>query len=310
MKKCDDNKVQQDEIDFLYLGDVWHALLGDAQEKVHPNIIYDGIAKGVPFYATKEYSFFKHRPKSSLISCITVLKHEDNRNLFYSEFAFLKGAKNNLLFLEARGRKISDVAEGYILLQKGCAQAMWAFNPLYAQQKAKLLEHSPSSFMSEFCVAGLGWNIQKRSDTLIKIDKGPTYEMALQEFLKSHPDKTKEDFPSVEFDTSHLCYLGAKKYPDAYEFASDISAVSEFRFYGMKIYCLEIEVLKETDDSDIGMKVNLYVNQNDLNGYIPQVGDNISGLMQLSAYLHSETDVDDMEDMPKTLFQKLKSFFK
>jgi len=291
----------EDNLDFLYYGDIWQALLGNKQHNLLPKIICEGIQKGSVIKAVQNFSFLEYRPRKSLISYITIIQHTIDKNIFYSGFPFLTGLENDLICYETRNESVDDV-EGYVLLKKGDAAEMWMYNPLYGQQKDLLQSVSGKNKKEQkFYIAGIGWNIKKNIDSLIKINEGPTYELLLKEFLDNNPDKTKDDFPYAEFDTSHISLLAARDCADMYEFASDIFNITTFKYYGLEFYCFEIEVLRETDDSGAGMRVNLYVNKNSLGNYKPQIGDNIMGFMQLTAYINQKPDKEN---------GKQKSFFR
>ena len=125
---------------------------------------------------------------------------------------------------------------------------MWMFNPLYRQQLEGLSKNIGKKQI--FHIAGIGWNIEKT-------------------------------------ETPHTHALIVSKCDDAYEFSSDIYSIKEFKFHGVKFYCFEIEVLQFSDEQtqdEKGLKIKLYANKKLLGKYKPQVGDNISGLMQLTGY--------------------------
>ncbi len=297
------NTTNEDDIEFLYHGDIWEALFGKECSKYVPRIISHGIRKASAVYASDDYNFFEYRPEKSLISYIYIIKCEGGMNSFYSGFPFLKGLENNLVFCDTHNGEDDDPMEGYVLLKKGNAAPMWMYNPLYAQQKALFKElFCKGDQLQPFCIAGIGWNIEKRTDTHVQINEGTLYENALRDFLKENPDKIADDFPYVTLNARHLNCLFAIQYEDAYEFASDILAIKKFKYYGLKFYCLEIEVLIGADETKQGMKVNLYVNKKSLGDYVPQIGDNILGLMQLTAYINTNQYFENADECSKEGF--------
>ena len=218
------------------------------------------------------------------------MKHEKDANLFLSIFPFCQGVENELVFCDMLGSD-EDNIEGYVKLRKNDAAPMWMFNPLYLRQQEQLSQRvGEQNGGQKFMIFGIGWDIIKTPPRSIKIYEGEKdYDFALQEFLQANPDKTEDDFPLLkEADASHMNFIGVVQCDDAYEFSSDIYSISEFKYQGTKYYCMEIAVLRysgEHAEDERDMRVMLYANKELMGEYKPQVGDNISGIMQLNAYL-------------------------
>lgn len=276
------------ESNFLGNGDIWTALDGDDYKDFLLSVM-DKCSRTSNIKAiTKDYCLLEYQPKNSLIAFETLFKHEEEQALWQAIYPFLPGIENELTLCELT----EDNNRGYVLLKFGEARAMWMFQPLFIEQFRVFEQYlDAKNKRHKFMIAGLGWDITKITDNLLEIDEGPLYEEALEEFLASNPKKTKKDFPSVFIDYSYESLLETRDMgiKDAYYFASRIQEVTEFKCFKKTFYCLKIEVLDFADRYiDQGMLVNLYVSQNQLNGYCPAVHDNICGYMQLNAYMSEE----------------------
>lgn len=281
------NDTEKEKLEFLYGGDVWQALWGKSPKEQVCKTIVKSIHYGTPVAALGDYSFFEYKPKKSQIAFETIIKGENNKLFYQSSFPFLPGVENELYFCDMFDWD-EDGVEGYIQLRKGDARAMWMFNPLFGQQ-LHLLKQSlgENKGKQKFMIAGLGWDISPMPETITEIDSGAYYDSALENFLLQNQDKTKKDFPTAKLDMSHTNSLFAKDCEDAYEFTSDIYDIQTFSCLENKIYCLKIKVLQgcENIESEDGLTVNLYVNEKWFDNYTPKIGDNIYGLMQLTAYI-------------------------
>lgn len=283
-------KENKSELEFLYAGDIWYALWGSDYPKPLADTISDAVAKSDVTFMAGDYSFWEYKPHNSMIMFNSVMKHEKKTNFFSSIYPFCRGEENELVFCDMHGSEEGDI-EGYIKLRKNNAAPIWMFNPLYFKQQ-KLLsqrvgEHNGNQ---KFMVYGIGWDIIKTPQRSIKIYEGEgDYEVALQKFLRENPGKTEDDFPLVKkADASHMNFIDVVKCDDAYGFSSDIYSISEFKYNGTKFYCMEIAVLLYSDEQvkdERGLRIKLYANKKLMGEYKPQVGDNISGVMQLCAYL-------------------------
>ncbi len=284
-----------DDKDFLYYGDMWEALLGEDRGKSLSKIIVETTHYGKAVAAAGDFSFLEYKPKNSLIAFEAVIGQTDGQNSLYSIFPVLPGYPNRLIFNDVQAMD-EDNAEGHILLSKGNAAPMWMFNPLFGQQYEKLRQNvGADKGKQRFMLAGLGWNIEKMSETIIKFEDGAYYEDLLQEFLRENPGKSKDDFPYAELDISRGSVLLSQKYVDMYEFASDIYGIEEFKYAGETFYRLVIRVLQGSEDEEERdeddeeeencLSVYLYVNKKELGKYVPKIGDHISGFMQLNAYI-------------------------
>lgn len=301
-------KKDKTKLEFLYAGDIWSALWGEKRSKQLAKTIMHAVTKSKPVFSIKDFTFSEYKTTSSQMAFESILKHTKEANQLYSLFPFCKGAENELVFCDILGCE-EDNIEGYVKLQKNDAAAIWMYNPLYRQQLDRLSESvGAHNGNQKFMVAGIGWDIIKTPPQSIKIYTGKgDYETALKEFLTANPDKSEDDFPLMEdADASHMNYIDVVKCDDAYAFSSDIYSISEFKCLGTKFYCMEIRVLRYSDENredETGLRINLYVNKKLLGDYKPQVGDNISGVMQLTAYLPDKREyLQNKEFYPKVPF--------
>ena len=281
---------EKSKLEFLYAGDIWAALWGNDYAKPLAYTISHAVAKSDAVFTTKEYVFLKYKPFRSKLMFNSIIKYEKDKNLFLSIFPFCEGVENELVFCDMLGCE-EDNIEGYVKLQKNDAVPMWMFNPLYLQQQEQLSQcvgaHNKNQ---KFMIFGIGRDIIKTPPRSIKIYTGKEdYETALKEFLTANPDKSEDDFPLMEdADASHMSFINMVKCDDAYAFSSDIYSISEFKYRGERFYCMEIRVLCYSDENredETGLRINLCANKKQLGEYTPQIGDNISGIMQLNAYL-------------------------
>ena len=273
----------KEEKQFLATGDTLQGLLGENFKDKASELITTAVEKGKPSLKAKIhddlFNFLRYLPDDWKIGVESVIAKKGEENVFLTAYPFFKGIKNKLQVHEI----LSDGSRlaGFVKVSKADENPMWMFNPFYAHSLDEL-EKAVHDGKGELNVSALALEIEITPETILKIDKGDMYKVALEDFLKANPDKTKKDFPYVEINATHMSALFPSACIDGFEYASDINAVEKFSFMDMDFYRLEIEVLRDPDEG--GMKLNLYANAELLKGAEPKVGDNVRGYLQFYAY--------------------------
>ena len=134
-------------------------------------------------------------------------------------------------------------------------------------------------------IAALGFNIEKNDRPPLKISTGGMYEVALRDFLKDNPGKTKEDFPYVEVMTNKMTMIFPTSCEDLFEFAANIDEAIETEAFGKKAYRMKVSFFPSGDKP---LTAYLYAGENALGGYVPAAGDNITGMLQFYGNLCPE----------------------
>ena len=154
------------------------------------------------------------------------------------------------------------------------------FDPFFALD-SKSTEKKPTISLSAVAL-----HIQELEEKSFVVDKGGMYDYELQEFLKKNPDKTEKDFqaPVVNLTKESFRMLMPTKYSSEQEIVAGIEKIEHTSFLGVPIHILTINL--EHGSNNEYFTFPLYVTDKVLDGYVPKVGDAISGVVWFEGYFN------------------------
>lgn len=136
-------------------------------------------------------------------------------------------------------------------------------------------------------VATLAYSMEIAPQKDYKIEKGEMYELALENFLKKNPDKTRSDFPFVKLSIAGMIALIPSSYVAEFEYRLPVLSVEHFEGLGKKFIRIETYLTAETEAGE-GLRSYIYVSEEVHKGSIPRVGDDIQGTLWIIAKLADE----------------------
>lgn len=154
------------------------------------------------------------------------------------------------------------------------------FDPFYAIDSKSADKRPTISF------SAVALYLQELEEKSFVVDKGGMYEHELQEFLKKNPDKTEKDFkaPVVNLTKESFRMLMPTKYSSEQEIVAGIEKIEHTSFLGVPIHILTVNL--EHGSNNEYFNFPLYVTDKVLNGYVPKVGDAVSGVVWFEGYFN------------------------
>ena len=280
IKKQDENDDDFMGEHFCGHGNKWDALFGTAEYFMVEHMVKS--VKKSSVLCQQEINGNKYAglvyPDNSPIQVMSIIEAKDNKNEFTSAYPFLEGINNNLVVSSLYPWE--NQMEGEIAACADEGQVFNFFDPLFAKDLPYLEPNKEKTFS----LAALAYDIEYAENQVFQINKGGFYEVHLKEFLEANPEKTKEDCPYVELKMEGCKMLLPTKETCVWEFRSSILDIEYIDFLDEKIAKMKIEIPRYEDEM---MNIYLYAARTLLNGYNPQVGDEIQGILWLSGYLAS-----------------------
>lgn len=195
---------------------------------------------------------------------------------------FMLGYPNIVTIQETYAWK--DGVEGYVNADIEDGPSIDFLAPLFDREKDA---YTPRIATTVY-LSALAFDLQPAKEYSYKISEGPTYELALTQFLQENPNATKKDFPYVEMSTRRLTSLLPTENTSFYYYRGKILHVFPMEPFAqtdiVKLNVLVIDLV-----SDNSLKVNLYAKKSHLNGYKPKEGDFIEGILWLFGTTHYMT---------------------
>ena len=219
-------------------------------------------------------SYYLYPEINDVQICSLVLSKNEN-NTLESFYPVLKGIKNSII-IEKKYTWENDF-EGEIELLRSNSFNLSFFAPFYKNNFSNLSEGANI----DVYLAGLAFFVE---DAIMSynVDKGDIYEMALNDFLKDNPKKTKKDFPFVELHMDDAIILFPTNSYSVYEYRGKILDLDYFTFLDKKIAKMKICLEKKEDEYK--MFINLYVSIKNLRNCELKVGKDIQCLFWLTGY--------------------------
>lgn len=245
--------------------------------------VTDGDLIGKYSFADKNYAFISYTPNDKNISILSVIALKKEGNQYETSTLALEGEEHPVTL-----KSITPDTEPYkgwfeIQMNENLQVPFPVSNPYFGLQVSKVKPEQQINMN----LAGLSLGLEKTPEEALKISQGGMYEVALKEFLETHPNKTKADFPYVLISLEHFHGLLPGKYHDTAEYQGDITELKELNFIDYQVYHLKVMVWEDGFCLDIYAPKNAFEDKN----YIPKVGDNIRGVMWLTGQLTEKSKI-------------------
>ena len=193
---------------------------------------------------------------------------------FWSGAPVMKGLPNTIKI--KKRHDWSNLVEGVVLAEiMGNGPVFSFYAPFYFRDFAAFV---PDTELTVY-LSALSLTCRKAEAKELTVEKGPYYEEELQAFLKENPNKTERDFadPTISFVGSKILLPAA--YVCESEYRAPIEKVEATRFLGRLVCKLQISFVS-LDEQKIS--VNIYVPAHQLGEYVPQVSDDIEGVLWMT----------------------------
>lgn len=269
-------------IHFEGLGNAWAAVFGESSEGITqclPWVLAEGTLKQdcqVIYKEDKKHIALLQAPAAGDIQAATLLvKTEQAKNMeVWSGYPVLQGIPNNLVINKTH--TWSNGVEGVVSAHAANdGPPVTFFAPFYFRD---FMKFAPGATLS-ISLGALAFKISKAEANPFTISEGPFYEMRLAEFLKENPEKTKEDFPHVEVSYAGARVLLPAAYACEWTFRCPVLGVEQTKLMDTRFVKISTEFVGLDDEVIRGF---LYASEHVLNGYAPQPGDDVEGVLWMT----------------------------
>jgi len=261
-------------------GDHWNALGFEDQEIMEK--IQESIQKGIlenkyvyEYGNTTKILPFLY-PESNPIQFCSLVVSENNKNTAESFFPILEGIKNSIT-IESKYIWKNDLV-GEIEIFRDSKFNLSFFAPFYHQNFSTFSEGSKA----EIYLSGLAYFIEK-AVMEYEIDKGDMYELALGNFLKDNPKKSKKDFPFVILDMSGSIIVFPTNICSEFEYRGPILEIEDVTFFGKTVKKAKISL--EKNDPENSLFINLYFSEKNVRDCEVKIGTEIMCRLWLMGYM-------------------------
>lgn len=275
---------------FEGLGDIWDAYFGEKKDENDIgvfNFVPDVIQNGKLAHAVKTEDdsrnailFYVHKPsKTSPVGFegASILNSKSKHLEFASIYPIFDASASTVRIQDiyAWGNGVEgEVAVSY----EGSEQIIGCFLRDFAVHFPKLSRGS----LCRMELSALAFSLKKSSNEPIILNSGKAYEFMLQEFLAENPGKTRSDFPSAEVCLDGSVMLFPTGYASELEYRLPVESVEPFEAYGVKGVKIGTTFSTGAVNGN-STKGTLYATEFVYGDYIPQVGDDIQGIMWMTA---------------------------
>jgi hypothetical protein len=261
-------------------GDHWNAIGFEDDEIL--KIIQESVEKGI---LAKNYIFESPKdnskilpilyPESTTVQICSLILSKDNKNTIESFYPVLEGIKNQIII----NTKFTweNNLEGEVEIFRDDNINLSFFAPFYQNNFANLTNGSKM----EVYLSGLALFVEK-AVMEYNIDKGGIYEIALRDFLKDNPQKTKKDFPYVTLHMDGAIILLPTDEYSVYEYRGRIFDLEYVAFLGHKLAKAKVSLEKRDDEYNIF--INLYIAEKNIKDCELKIGNDIQGKIWLMGY--------------------------
>lgn len=286
---------------FEALGDIWDAVSGNVKDFLSTYFV-KSLEKGSLYWTQKIddkliYSLIypgkKKRNKYIRIGELLKKGNEHIQIMHYVEddktskthittCPVLRGVKNTVKLLEAYTWE--NQVEGEFSAKSLSVNNLVLnfFDPFYCFDKKYNFKKDKECTVYLSAIAYYAEELEERDYTFTE---GSYYDACLEGFLKENPNKTESDFepPIVEMRAEHFRMYAPKDITSVIEIVGLIEDVEYFEELGRKFAVLKVN-LEHREDNEY-LYVNVYVGENLLDKYTPEVGKGIVANIHLMGYL-------------------------
>ena len=288
---------------FEGLGDAWEVLLGEfseemeegdelsLREKLFYHICAQTLDKGVldpsclVLYQANNMrvALVQSDPRKSVQAGVLIRGDDaDSNHILVNGYPILQGLPNSMDILEAH--TWSNGVEGEVLARMAgsATTPVSFFAPFYFRDFAQFEEDRRCTIF----LAALALSISQAKQKSVIIDEGEFYEMELKQFLAKNTGKTAADFSGPEIILEGARMLFPSDTASCQEFRVPVLEVRYCMFFDIDLFRIRTEfVLDHVDGNDVALQGYIYAPLHLLEGYMPQVGDDIEGFLWMTGYL-------------------------
>jgi hypothetical protein len=144
-------------------------------------------------------------------------------------------------------------------------------------------EYQPGQVL-DVSLAGLAYFLRPIQLRSFEIKEGPMWEMERQRRLDEGDSQEDAERPVEIHMTGASIFLprGGKNVRDEAQFQGVVDAIKSFEHDGQTIYRLEMIVLRPDDNE---CRLPVFVSEHVLDGYVPQLGEDVEGTMWLQGQI-------------------------
>lgn len=190
-------------------------------------------------------------------------------------------------------REYKDMSFAVSLYKQFTNKAFHAVAPLVTTGDTDLVPGKEYDFI----LFGLGLGIQESKYEPLVLDQGPLYELALENFLKEHSDKTEDDFKSFEISLDSMKFIDYGEEECTYKFKSPVLSATKFQFLGEEIIRFDVEIPLEyipdyENPFEEFFRLPIYVNAKSVKNFDPLKVKSIEGSFVLIAHHYNDFSKD------------------
>jgi hypothetical protein len=262
-------------------GDHWNALGFKDDETL--GIIQESIEKGTIdqnhiFQSSEDNSKLIPilYPEHNSIQICSLLISINGTNTVESFYPILEGIRNQVVINEKYTWE--NNLEGEVEIYRDDKINLYFFAPFFHKNFGMLKKGSKA----EVYLAGLAFFVEKAA-TEYDIKNGDLYEMALNNYLKDNPHKTRKDFPSVSINMDGSIILFPTDEYSVYEYRGKILDLEYVTFFGKNV--AKTKIFLENSENENNLYINLYFSGDNVRDCNINIGDNIQCKFWLIGYM-------------------------
>lgn len=290
-------------IHFEGMGNVWGAMFADESKGIadcialttsngalHKNcqIVYQEEKTHVALLQAPE--------KGDIQSAVLLVKNDDMQKMqVWSAYPLFQGVPNTLEI--TRAHTWSNGVEGVVaahLAEDGPPISFFA--PFYFRDFTKF---TPGAILS-VSLGALAFTLKKAENMTFPVDKGPFYDLQLKGFLEENPGKTEADFSPPEVSLAGARILMPAAYVCEWSYRCPVLAVEYVEFMGSRFAKIATDHVGLDEQAIRG---NLYAAEHVLQGYVPQAGDYIEGVLWMMGVLQEESLIGEEESSSSPTYE-------
>lgn len=131
----------------------------------------------------------------------------------------------------------------------------------------------------EYLLAGLAYTLRPSEKRIFQIDTGPLWEMSRKERLENgEPPESANRPVEVSMEGAAIFLQRSDDARDEAEFQGTIEAIDIFEHDEQIIYRLDMVLMRPHDEE---FRLPIYASERALKGYVPQIGDDVEGVLWL-----------------------------
>jgi hypothetical protein len=261
-------------------GWTWDAIGFDNREFLYrklPDSVQNGGLVENMFNDTKKV-FYSVNPICNPVQiCILNVINESAKSISVDSFyPIVEGIENEITILDTYVWE--NNLEGEVIACFNDAVEISFFSPFYCKEFENIQEKTVKVFL-----AGIADSVNVVNDEDdLTINKGPVYEMQLNDFLAKSTDKTECDFGSVTVSFKSATVFLPTDYASYFQFRGQIQTIETVFLFDIEILKIKLCIVK-ADDKELN--VYIYVSKNRVKYSELKTGCNIEGIVTLRGYI-------------------------